>query len=283
MKEKNARRKITFREIIAILICVVLILLSLTFGRCTLSSTEFHQSTLDVLDRQKAEALTLSLAVSGAATALSAIPDDTGSPVATELAKLATPLFLIVAIIYLEIFLLTTFGWVASTILFPGACLFTIAFVYTRKECFLPLIKKFVILALTLSMLIPASTFVTTKIEETFLESVEQKMHAASHIVNAAESEEKESNGFFSFFSGLADNVTAMVDAAKNICSTMIDAVAILVITSCIIPMLTLLFFVWIIKVTLSLPIPMHCLSVLFPPTGNIVSKNVNAIKEGID
>lgn len=261
-------QKNTLQKSLLIAALVFMIVLSVTIVSDRLSSPEFHIKTIKVLDEQKTDALTLSVAVTAASTSLSVLPDDTASPIAEELADLSLPLFLIVAIIYLEIFLLTTFGWITSTFLFPAACILAICFVLCRKEFLLVWIKKLLILSLALIMLIPTSAAITSHIEETFAETVDQKLHAASHIADVAETEEAEdANAILSFFSGLADNVVSLVAAARNMLSTLVDAVAVLMITSCIIPILTLLLFLQAIKVALNVDIPTRYLALLIPPT----------------
>lgn len=259
--------RITRPEIISIIVLLLLIVLSVTFINDHLSSPEFHSKTISVLNEQKTDALTLSVAVTGASTALSMLPTDTASPIAEELADLSLPLFLIVAVIYLEIFLLTTFGWITSTFLLPAVCLLAIAFILYRKEYLLVWIKKILVLSLALIMLIPVSASITAHIEDTFSETVNQRMHAASHIANAAESEEEDGNAVLSFFSDLADNVASMVDAARNMLSTLVDAVAILTITSCIVPILTCLLFLQALRFALNAEIPSRYLALLIPPT----------------
>ncbi|MGN0995840.1 MAG: hypothetical protein ACI4PG_02945, partial [Candidatus Ventricola sp.] len=154
----------------------------------------------------------------------------------------------------------------ASVFLIPAACLFTIGFILSRKRFLLFWIKKALVLALTLLLLIPASATITAQIKDTFSETVNQKLRAASLITNASEAEEKEdTNAFFSFFSNLANNVTAMADAARNMLSTLVDAVAVLLITSCVIPILTLLVFLQIMKLALNVSIPVEKLELLIP------------------
>lgn len=276
--------KRTFPEIVAIVVLLLLALLSATFLSAKLSSPAFHAKTIQVLDEQKQEALTLSVAITAASTALSFMPDDTASPIANELADLSLPLFLIVAIVYLETFLLTTFGWIASVFLIPAACLLAIGFILCRKRFLLAWMKKALVLALTLLLLIPASAAITTQIKDTFSETVNQKLHAASHITNAAESEEKEdTNAFFSFFSSLANNVSAMADAARNMLSTLVDAVAVLLITSCVIPILTLLVFLQIMKLALNVDIPVEKLELLIPSAHDRHGEHTITQKSALD
>ncbi|MBE5799035.1 MAG: hypothetical protein E7321_03690 [Clostridiales bacterium] len=263
------KHKRIIAEIILIIVLLLLAVLSVTIVNDHLSSPSFHSRTISILNEQKQDALTLSVAVTAASTALSTLPNDTASPIADELADLSLPLFLIVAVIYLEIFLLTTFGWISSSFLFPAACILMIIFVLCRKEFLLVWIKRILVLALALIMIIPASATITVQIEDTFSETVNQKLHAASHIASVSEisEEDEDSNAILSFFSGLADNVISLADAARNMLSTLVDAIAILLITSCIIPALTLLLFLQAIKSAMNVDIPTRKLALLIPPT----------------
>lgn len=243
-------------ELLGIAALILAIVLSMTVGRSILTSPEFHAHTIQVLEEQKNDALMLSTAVTVASTAISAIPDDTGSSIADQLADMTLPLFIVVAIIYLEIYLLTTFGWVSSTVLLPVAFALCIGYIASRWAVLLAWIKRLFILAIALLILIPLSTMITSNIEETFDESINQKFRSAAYIVEESE-EQEDGNAFLNFFTGLANSVTSAFDLAKNMLSTMIDAIAILVITSLVIPVITAFVFLQAVKAAMNIDIPM--------------------------
>jgi len=258
------KRTISKTEIFLMIVLLLLALFSLTILNDILSSPQFHSHTISLLEDQKDDALTLSVAVTAASTALSALPDDVASPIANQLPDFSLPLFIIVSTIYLEIFLLTTLGWLSCTFLIPAACVLGIFFILYRKHFLIDWIKKLLILALALILLIPVSTAITSQIEDTYSETVNQKLHAASHIASIADAEdEKDANAILSFFSDLADNVTSLIDAARNMLSTLVDAIALLLITSCIIPLITLLVFLLVIKAALKIEIPVDHFPIL--------------------
>ena len=263
---------------IVMAVLLILTVLSVTVFSPILSSTKFHENTLQTIDNQKQQAIGLSVAIAGASTALSTLPDDMASPLADELADLSFPLFLIVCFLYLEKFLLTTFGWISGTFLFPGSCLLAASFIYTGKERFLVWSKKLLVLTLALLLIIPAGAKVSNLIETTFEESINQTFHAASHLAGSSEETEKESNAFLSFISGLKDNVTSLVDTAKNMLNTFVDAIAVLIITSCIIPILTALAFIGVVKFGLNVEIPVKKLAVMVYPRKR--HNKAKAIKE---
>ena len=243
----------------AIIISILLILsvLSVTLLSPVLSSPQFHKDTLETIDGQKQQAIGLSVAIAGSSTALSTLPDDMASPIAEELADLSFPLFLIVCFLYLEKFLLTTFGWVSGSFLIPGTLLMAAGFIAFLKETYLVWAKKLFILTLAFMLVIPVGAKVSALIEETFAESINQTYHAASHLSDAS-TEEESSNAFFSFISGLKDNVMSLVDTAKNMLNTFVDAIAVLLITSCIIPVLTAFVFIQLINKAMNTEIQTH-------------------------
>ena len=77
-------------------------------------------------------------------------------------------------------------------------------------------------------------------------------------------SEENEETGILSGFisktediiSNLGDNVSGVIEKGQKALSNFIDAIAILLITSCVIPVAVLIFFMWIIKIIFGINIP---------------------------
>ena len=72
-----------------------------------------------------------------------------------------------------------------------------------------------------------------------------------------SDSDSKENAG--GFFSGLFNKVQEGVSTAtanvENVLNNFIEALAILLVTSCLIPILVLIFFVWLVKMLLGLNI----------------------------
>lgn len=247
---------------------LIVAILSITVFGERVSSPDFYPETLRTLEDQKQDAMTLSIVVTAASTALSTLPDDMGSPVAEELADLASPLFLIVCILYMEKFLLTTLSWFSFSFLVPGTCLFAIIYLFCGKERFFVWAKKLLILSAALILIIPLSAQVTLLIENTFADSVSETYEKAYQLAEETGSSDKEGgNAFIAFFSELKDNVVSLVDAAKNMLSVMVDAVAVLLITSCVIPVLTALLFLWVVKMVINVDIPVKNLALLVRPT----------------
>lgn len=158
-------------------------------------------------------------------------------------------------------------GYATFTFLVPTACLLYGIYVFAKKEILKNLAIKLAVFGLIIFMVVPVSIKVSNLIEATYQESINQTIEEAKNIENVAEenkNQESEQEGFLSGFiskaedviSNIGDTVSGWIDKGKNILSNFIDAIAILLITSCVIPIVVLIFFVWIIKIIFGISIP---------------------------
>lgn len=114
-------------------VLVVAALISLLLLANIASSPSTYSGMYETLDEKKLNVMGLAATTTAASAAISVLPDDTGSAIANKLADFASYFVVILSVIYLEKFLLTTFGFLAFGILIPMACvLFAIA-VFLRR------------------------------------------------------------------------------------------------------------------------------------------------------
>lgn len=206
--------------------------------------------SVETLDQQKLTAMGLTATVTSASFLVSTLPDDTGTSLADELDDLSGILMLIVCVIYLEKFLLTTTGFVSFSILIPLACAFGAASLSRHGKPLRSWAIKLMLFALLLFFMVPSGVTVTNLVEDTFQESIHQSMNAVDQLSGDVSNSQPDENksAVMQFISGIGDSVTRMFDTAKNLLSALTDAIAVLVITTCAIPLVTVLFFIWIIK-----------------------------------
>lgn len=258
------------KKLIIIVVCILLAILSIAVISDKVSSPEFHTSSIQALDDKKMTAMSLTTAVAVTSSAITAIPGDVATPIATQLSELTTPLLIVVCAIYLEKFLLTIIGYVSFTFLIPIACGLMIAYVLTQKELWKIFSIKLAIFAIAIFMLIPISVKITNIIETTFQESISQTFELTEEIENEAENvTEEDSNAFISFLQSIGDGVTDVLDSAKNALSVFIDAIAVLIITTCVIPVVVLFMFIWLIKMILGIDLDSQALTKLIPSKSN--------------
>lgn len=273
--ENEKQKKILFA-----LIPIVIALLSFFVIARFTSSTEFNAKTIQSLDDKKTTVMELAAASTAASAAITLIPGDVGTPIANKLADLSSYFLIVLCAIYLEKYLVTITGYAAFKILVPIACVFFFGYLLWRKEILRVVAQKFLLFGLAVYLVIPASVKVADKIETTYASSIESTIETAKQTTDEIESEtgesgqvdDKSSNeksqsdsdsdskenagGFFSgLFNKVQEGVSTATANVENVLNNFIEALAILLVTSCLIPILVLIFFVWLVKMLLGLNI----------------------------
>ena len=273
--ENEKQKKILFA-----LIPIVIALLSFFVIARFTSSTEFNAKTIQSLDDKKTTVMELTAASTAASAAITLIPGDVGTPIANKLADLSSYFLIVLSAIYLEKYLVTITGYAAFKILVPIACVFFSGYLLWRKEILRVVAQKFLLFGLAVYLVIPASVKVADMIETTYASSIESTIETAKQTTNEIESEtgesgqvdDKSSNeksqsdsdsdskenagGFFSgLFNKVQEGVSTATANVENVLNNFIEALAILLVTSCLIPILVLIFFVWLVKMLLGLNI----------------------------
>ena len=234
--ENEKQKKILFA-----LIPIVIALLSFFVIARFTSSTEFNAKTIQSLDDKKTTVMELAAASTAASAAITLILGDVGNPI---------------------------------------ACVFFSGYLLWRKEILRVVAQKFLLFGLAVYLVIPASVKVADMIETTYASSIESTIETAKQTTDEIESEtgesgqvdDKSSNeksqsdsdsdskenagGFFSgLFNKVQEGVSTATANVENVLNNFIEALAILLVTSCLIPILVLIFFVWLVKMLLGLNI----------------------------
>jgi len=240
---------------------VVIMLISI-FGVAKLvTSPDFNASMIDTLDEKKATVLKVSLSAAATSTALSLLPGDVASPIANEIAELTTYFIIILGAILLEKMLLSVIGHVTFVYIIPFACGLGLIYLYTKREVLKVLAIKMTIFGLVLFMAIPASIKVSELIYASYETQVAQTIQTAE-ANNAFIEEQKndlaeEDKNWFEKASDYLSNLTSkvgigissMIKKGEETLSYMMDTIAVLIITSCVLPIVVILIFTWIIKI----------------------------------
>lgn len=263
--EKNLNSK----KFIVIIVLIVIALISMFGVSKVTSSPQFHVKTIQSLDEKKITVMELTAAAAGAATGLALIPSDATTPIANQIAQLSSYLLIVTGVIFLEKMLLTITGFATFYILIPAACLLYIIYLVGNKDFFKNLAIKLAIFGLVLFITIPLSVKVSNIIETTHETSINQTIEEAKQIESVSETtitEETEDEGWFSgltdkakdFISSIGNNVSGWIQKGKETLSNFIDAIAVLLITTCVIPIGVLIFIIWIIKIIFGINIPVR-------------------------
>ena len=164
-----------------------------------------------------------------------------------------------ISAIYLEKYLTTITGYAAFVILIPAACILLSVNVFARKEMIRRVAWKLTVFGLAVALVIPASVRVSDMIDETYSASIQSTINAAIQTtdqiaVEEGEGEEEaeaaeETGGIRGFITGVKETVTSSGENIKRVLNNFVNALAVMLVTSCLIPILVMLFFIWVTKI----------------------------------
>lgn len=251
---------------IIVAVCIALAVLSAWPLSGHFSDPETYADTIATLDAKRDTVLGLTAASAGLSAAVSAIPGDAGMPIAEKLMDVSADFLIVLAALYLEKFLLTTLGFTAFTILFPLALACVAFWALARgrlgaSRAAASVAVKLVLMGVVLASAVPASVFITDRIEGTYEQSIQNTIEAADAAAGEANKEAQkdgEDDGDFlkwlqSIPGAVVDGVSNVASGAQNLVNNFIDALAIMIVTSCIIPLLVLVFLLWAAKLILGI------------------------------
>ena len=234
------------KKIAAVLVLFVVLLLSVNVFSKAASDPENHTKTIEALDEKKADVLKLTAASAAASAAIAAIPGDATTPVANKLADLTSYFLIILVVVFLEKYLVTLTGYAAFSILVPAACILLGVGICLNRTFLKMLALKVAAFALVIFMIIPISMNVSAIIEETYDSSVEAVMEETEEITNEInESTDSEGNIIDKALSKITDGITGLLEKGEEVLNHFIEMIAVMLVTSCLIPILVVLFMVW--------------------------------------
>ena len=254
-----------WRPWLAIAILAVIAMVSFFRVADYAASPETHRQTIEALDEKKATVMKLTGAATGVSVAITMIPGDAATPIAEKLADLSTIFLLVFSAIYLEKYLVTITGYAAFKVLIPLACGAGIVAVLLRSHMAKQLAVKLAVFGLSIVLVIPASVGISNLIEDTYHSSIQNTIDLALETteeieedteLNAAKEEEKKGNIFSELLSTVTETVSIATDKVENVLNHYLEALAVLLVTTCVIPVLVLFFFVWLVKIILGVDIP---------------------------
>ncbi len=265
-------KQITMRKWVSVIIAVIVLLLSVFACGKHYSSPDAYVKSIQYLDSKKTTVLELAGATTAASVGISAIPGDAATPIADKLADLSTWFMLIVCALFLEKYLVTIAGSATFYILIPAACILYILYVFIHKESCRKAASKILAFGLAIFLLVPASVYISNTIESTYQSSIDATLATAQQTLDeinskdaAAQQDEDGQGNWFTNIVGkvesAADNVKESINGIpeklKTMMNNFIEAIAVLLVTSCVIPILVLLAFIWFIKLFIGLDTPL--------------------------
>lgn len=255
-------KKLNAGAVIGIKIAVLAIIALVSFFVVAdyASSPEVHAETIEALDEKRSTVMELTAASTATSVAITMIPGDAATPIAEQLAELSSTFLVVLCAIYLEKYLVTVTGYATFKILIPAACLLLIVDTFWQNHTLKCLAGKLAAFGIAITLVIPASVTVSNLIETTYESSIQETidlaMETTEEIESSAETEEKEQQGILAgLISKVEETVSGATDKVETVLNNFIEALAVMLVTSCVIPILVLVFFVWFVKILLGVDI----------------------------
>ena len=234
-------------------VALVIMVLSMTVVSKAASNPENHKKTIEALDEKKADILKLTATSAAASTAIAAIPGDATTPIANKLTDLTSYFLIILVVIFLEKYLVTLTGYATFSILIPAACVLFAAGIGFNRTVLKIVAAKIAAFGLVIFMIIPFSMNV---IEKTYESTVEETVKEAQDITNEIEKNtDSEGNIIEKALSKIKDGISGLLEKGEELLNQFIELIAVMLVTSCLIPIFIFLFMIWFIRMLFGIQI----------------------------
>ena len=238
-------------RLITIVILIAVALLSFFWAGQLASDPARFDHTLTAIDDQVETVLKLTATSTIASAGVSAIPGDTATPIAEKLADFTEYFLLILCVLYAEKYLLAIIGAAAFKILIPVACLILIISLFWNPGVMRRLAFRLAILGLALFVTIPLSIRVSDRIYATYESSIDETIQSVEDFRSDTEglTETSDEGLLNSIINHISNGATGLANRAAEILNNYVEALAVMIVTSCVIPIVVLIFFLWLIKI----------------------------------
>ena len=239
--------------------CILIAALSFFYLAGILSSPETYSGILRSIDDKVQTVLKLTASSTAASAGITAIPGDAGTPIAEKLADFSEYGILILCVLYAEKYLLSILGSGVFKFIIPIACvLYPLGF-FRDLEGIKPILKKIAIVSLTLYFVIPLSVHISDRIYDTYQASIDTTITAAEDLAEDATlagSTAEDQNAIQRIWGYLSESASSFAERGAEILNRFIESLAVMIVTSCVIPLLVLFFSLWIINQVFGFSIP---------------------------
>ena len=255
-----------------ILFMIFLMVLSFSVLTHIIPESKFVQETIQHLEESQNTIMKFSGTTIATSLSLSALPNDFASPLASTVSDLNTYFIFIFAVLFVEKLVVIEGIKIALVWMIPTACILYIVAILTSKEMFKNFAKKLLILGISIIMVIPISTHFTETVCADYLTYVDETIEEADAGANKINELMAEENEDATFFDKLTDafktairDVNDLLAYFKNVVKKCVNSVAVMIVTTFVLPMLTMLLFRWLLTELFALHLPVPKVSVKLP------------------
>ena len=252
--EKVGAKKIDKKKMIIIGMLIFAMILSIFVAPYVVNKLHIIDKAEMTLDDKKDTVVAVTTTAATISVAVAAMPGDSTTPLANQIAELDTFFIIVLIAIYLLKVLLVISTSATFKVLFPVACMLFIVHNVFNREYIRNLAIKILIFGLVIFLTVPMSVGIMNTVDTSL--KTQEKFESVAVEDTTEEVTEKgkeDKNWWNNFWDDVSDTVVSttkeMYQKAKDKFSELVDIVASLVITCCVIPLAVIVFLTWILKV----------------------------------
>ena len=260
----------TKHAVLAIKILLLSLAAALSFFVITakLPESNFVKDSLESVENSSNTVMKFSAATLSTSLAISALPDDFATPLADTLADMNIYFVAILVVLFLEKILIR-YGIIAAfAILIPLACFTGILFLATKRSVLKSLAVRLCILGLAVAFVVPCNTHIagtiTSDLTAYVNDTIEETENGAGKLNEAMESGTENKTIFeklSDLFQTAIHDISDLMRHFQNTIRRCMNSIAILILTNCLMPLLTFFILKWILRELFQIAIPI-------PPMG---------------
>ncbi len=215
----------------------------------------FYKESIESLEKSQDTVTKLTAVTLGISLVIDYLPDDYGSSLSKTLTDMDKYFVLLLAAIFLERIIAVEGSALAFTYLIPVACiLYICSFIFKQKPVKV-IANKIAILSLAIILVIPCSTHLGNVAGERYLDYVDSTIEETQNYTSKISDKLTESDDSQTLIEKFANAVSVAINSIKDIAKDIkaaiakfMNSIAILIITTCVVPALTFIFFLWILQ-----------------------------------
>ncbi len=271
-KEKGKLTEAKAKVLVKVLLAVFFMMLSIFVLAYEVPQTKYVQSTVDSLEDSRTKIMEFSGATIATSLAITALPDDFGTPLADTLADMNTYFVFIFAAIFVEKLLVLegvkfSFAWII-----PIALGLYILGTLVTKDSIKLFGKKLLIFGMAVVLVIPVSTHFTEKICADYLvyvdETIQEANDGAQKVNEIMATDEDEATIFDKLSAAFKTAMSGMNDLLayfENVIKKFVNSIAIMLVTSFVLPLIVLFIFRWLLRELFSLNLNLPQVKIMLP------------------
>ncbi len=271
-------------KLLKTLVSIFIMVLSRFVLATIIPETEFVQQSVEHLEESESTVMDFSGATIAVSLAITALPDDFATPLATTISDMNGYFVFIFVVLFVEKLIVLEGTKLSFAYMIPAACLLYILSILSKKDFFKKFATKLVILGISIVVVIPFSVHVTEYVGAEYLSYVDETIAEAEAGADKVTEIMGTSDGDATIFEKLSDAFKTAMDGMsdllkyfENVIKKCVNAIAIMLVTTFVLPLLNLFFFRWLLKELFSLNLSDALAQIRLP---QIVEKKLKGVQE---